>query len=142
MKNIRIILLWPAIVLALLSNDIFANDGPVEEMKLFVEAFNKQDAVAVANLFHVDASMLPAGKPMVSGREAIQSYWEHSFSAGVSKIKKSPINFVVSGNLAVQLDHFVVTFNDMQFPGTDTLVWQKNASGEWKISTDIWSNDQ
>nr|CAA6829119.1 MAG: Unknown protein [uncultured Thiotrichaceae bacterium] len=142
MKLLRITLLLPIILLSLAINPAFADEGPVEEMKMFVEAYNKQDASGVADLFHEDGKLLPAGKPMISGREAIEAYWKGSYDAGLSNIEKTSIEFVVSGDLAVETSSYIVTFKDLKINGKDTLVWRKSSEGEWKISTDIWASDQ
>ena len=41
----------------------------------FVAAFNKGDAAAVAAMYTQDATVLPAGAPMVKGRAAIEAMW-------------------------------------------------------------------
>ncbi len=121
---------------------VSADTGPEAAMKEFVAAFNNQDAAGVAALFHDDGKLLPADQPMVSGIDAIEAFWKTSFGAGLSGIEKTPIEFVVSGDLAVETSAYIVTFGDAKLPGKDTLVWRKDAEGEWKISTDIWAMDQ
>lgn len=131
-------------VLALLlifSGNLYA-DGPEAAMKQFVVAFNQQDAAGVAAMFHEDGKLLPDGQPMVSGSKAIEEFWAGLFGAGLSGIEKSPIEIVVSGNLAVETSSYVVTFDGNEIAGKDTLVWRKDANDQWKISTDIWAGDQ
>lgn len=119
-----------------------ADSGPEAEMKEFISAFNSQDAAGVAALYHDDGKLLPDGRPIVSGKKAIEEFWAGTFGAGLSGIEKTPIEIVVSGDLAVETSSYFVTFNDAKIAGKDTLVWRKNAEGEWKISTDIWAADQ
>jgi ketosteroid isomerase-like protein len=131
-----------ASVLSLFMLAAVAESGPKEAMGQFVDAFNKQDAAGVTALFHEDGKLLPAGKPMITGTEAIQAYWQGSFDAGLSGIKKTSIEYVVSEDLAVETSSYVITFKEMEILGKDTLVWRRGDDGEWKISTDIWASDQ
>jgi uncharacterized protein (TIGR02246 family) len=137
-----------SVVLVVLSIGLFsggvvsANDGPQAAMKEFVAAFNSQDAAGVSALFHDDGKLLPDGQPMVSGIKAIEEFWAGAFGAGLSAIEKTPIEIVVSGDLAVETSSYFITFGDARLAGKDTLVWRKDADGEWKISTDIWAMDQ
>jgi len=131
------------LVLGLMSaGTVSAETGPEAAMKQFVAAFNSQDAAGVAALFHDDGKLLPAGQPMVSGVQAIEEFWAGAFNAGLSSIEKSPIEIVVSGDLAVETSSYFITFGDAKIAGKDTLVWRKDSEGKWKISTDIWAADQ
>lgn len=129
------------LILASLSGFSHA-DGPESAMKEFVTAFNQQDAAGVAALFHENGKLLPAGQPMVTGTKAIEEFWTVAFDAGLSRIEKQPIEIIVSGSLAVETSSYVVTFGDAKIAGKDTLVWRKDSNDEWKISTDIWAQDQ
>jgi len=119
-----------------------AGEGPQANMERFKAAFNKQDASGVAGLFLPEGKLLPAGNPMVVGREAIRDYWQGAFNAGVSHIEKTPIEVVVSGDLAVETSSYVVTFKGQPGVGKDTLVWRRGPNGAWGISSDIWNNDK
>jgi len=131
-----------ATVLSLFMSFAMAESGPKDAMKQFVDAFNKQDAAGVAAMFHPDGKLLPAGKPMITGTEAIQAFWKGNFDAGLSNIEKTIIEYVVSEDLAVETSSYILTFKDTKIPGKDTLVWRRNSDGQWKISTDIWARDQ
>ncbi|HWH83654.1 MAG TPA: SgcJ/EcaC family oxidoreductase [Burkholderiaceae bacterium] len=118
-----------------------ADQGPQSAMEQFRAAFNKQDASGVASVFKDDAKLLPPGKPMMTGTEAIRAYWQGAFSAGVSHIDKTPIDVAVSGDLAVETSSYVVTFKDQRIIGKDTLVWRRGKDNLWRIASDIWNND-
>ena len=119
-----------------------AQQGPQDAMAQFRTAFNKQDAAGVARVFKDDAKLLPAGKPMLTGTEAIRAYWQGAFNAGVSHIEKTPVEIAVSGDLAVETSTYVVTFKDQQIAGKDTLVWQRGTDKQWRIASDIWNSDK
>lgn len=131
-----------SITLAACNTIPVAGEGPQASMDRFKAAFNKQDASGVAGIFLTDGRLLPAGKPMVVGREAIRDYWQGAFSAGVSHIEKSPVEVVVSGDLAVETNSYVVTFKGQPGAGKETLVWRRGSNRAWGISSDIWNNDK
>lgn len=46
----------------------------------FASAFNATDPVAVANLYSMDAVLMPEGEPTAVGRAAIQQYFQDGFN--------------------------------------------------------------
>ena len=118
------------------------DQGPQGAMELFRTAFNKQDAVGVASVFREDGKLLPTAKPMIAGNDNIRAYWQAAFSAGVSHIDKTPIDVIVSGDLAVETGSYVVTFKDQLIKGKETLVWRRAPNNVWSIASDIWNNDK
>ena len=48
----------------------------------FVKALNAKDAVAAANCYTEDATLLPPNEAPVKGRANIQKYWEGAIAAG------------------------------------------------------------
>jgi uncharacterized protein (TIGR02246 family) len=119
-----------------------ADPGPQGAMERFRTAFNKQDASGVAGVFRADGKLLPPGKPVTTGTDNIRAYWQAAFSAGVSRIEKTPIDVIVSGDLAIETSSYVVTFKDQQIVGKDTLVWRRGPNNVWQIASDIWNNDK
>lgn len=142
MLKLRTSLALVSLVLSACAGMPSADMGPQGAMERFRAAFNKQDASGVASVFRADGKLLPAGAPAVTGTENIRNYWQGAFSAGLSHIEKTPIEVVVSGDLAVETSSYVVTFKDQKIVGKDTLVWRRGPNNDWKISTDIWNNDK
>ena len=120
----------------------YADQGPQGGMEQFRTAFNKRDASGVAKVYMDDAKLLPPGKPMLIGADAIRTFWQGTFDAGVSNIEKTPLEVVVSGDLSVETSSYVVTFKDQQIRGKDTLVWQRGKDNQWRIASDIWNYDK
>ncbi|MBV9590802.1 MAG: nuclear transport factor 2 family protein, partial [Hyphomicrobiales bacterium] len=56
----------------------FAQDSAHIQMlnDQFAAAFNKGDAAAIGAMYTEEAVVLPAGSPLVRGREAIQNFWK------------------------------------------------------------------
>jgi uncharacterized protein (TIGR02246 family) len=142
MLNIRSSIVSLSVLLSACAGMPGADPGPQGAMERFRTAFNKQDASGVASAFKEDGKLLPTGKPMVAGTDNIRAYWQAAFDAGVSHIEKTPINVIVSGDLAVETSSYVVTFKGQQIIGKDTLVWRRGPNNVWSIASDIWNNDK
>jgi ketosteroid isomerase-like protein len=136
-------MLWPVSALVLSACAGMPGDpqGVHRGMERFATAFNQQDAAGVADVFEADAKLLPEGRPMLTGTDGIRAFWKGGFDAGLSHISKTPVEIIVSGDLAVETSHYVVTFKGQQISGKDTLVWRRGSSGDWKIVSDIWNSD-
>ena len=138
----KIIRLPVLFILLSIQSVSFADTGPEAAMKQFVVAFNSQDAEGVAAMFHDDGKLLPAGQAMITGTKEIQGFWQGAFDAGLSAIEKTPIEIIISGDLAVETSSYFITFGGNKIAGKDTLVWRRGDNDKWLISTDIWARDQ
>jgi uncharacterized protein (TIGR02246 family) len=142
MLKLRSSLFLLSVVLAACAGMPGADPGPQSAMERFRAAFNKQDATGVAGVFREDGKLLPPSKAMITGSDNIRGYWQAAFNAGVSHIEKTPIDVVVSGDLAVETSSYAVTFKGQQIVGKDTLVWRRGPNNVWSIASDIWNDDK
>lgn len=116
--------------------------GMQQGMAAFQEAFNKRDAASLAMVYTEDARLMPYNVPMLTGRAAIQSFWQAGFTRGLSHIEKTPIEIQTLGDTAIEMSRYVVTVGERKVQGKDMLVWRRGADGKWRIAADIWNNDQ
>ena len=113
--------------------------------KQFVEAFNKGDAAAVANMYTVDARLLPPNAQMVSSRANIQTFWQGAISAGLKMVSLETEHVETQGNLAVEVGRYTstipgaggVTTTDK---GKYVVVWKREGRS-WKLAVDIFNSD-
>ena len=109
----------------------------------FVVAFNKGDAAAVAAMYTQDATVLPAGAPIVKGRPAIEAMWrQQAQQLEVVKIETTDVK-PLGGNAARELG--TATLRTKSQPPQNIIikyavVWQKEA-GRWKLLLDMWNSD-
>ncbi len=111
----------------------------------FVEAFNKGDAAAVANMYVVDARLLPPNAEMVSGRANIQTFWQGAISAGLKMVSLETQHVDTQGNIAVEVGRYTstipgaggVTRTDK---GKYVVVWRREGRS-WKLAVDIFNSD-
>lgn len=134
--------LWAAPLL------LFAQEQPSPEIAGlqkaatdFVEAFNKQDAAAIAALFTEDgelADLSSAG--LTSGREQIKARYEEIFADDPPQMAVEVESVrIVAPNLAIEdgTAHFTPGEDEEALPRsvTYTAVLMKNAEGVWQIAS-------
>lgn len=111
----------------------------------FDQAFNAKEAEKIAQLYDVDAVVLPApaGAPVL-GVSAIQTFFAGLISAGVIEHQLTLVDAVEDGNLAYQRGNWAGAMIDengvkQSFGGNVHLVYRKQADGGWKAVTHIWN---
>lgn len=112
----------------------------------FMDAFSRADAAGIAALYTEDAKLLPPGSPMMSGKEAIQSFWQGVMDMGLKEARLDIVEVESQGNLAYEISRFTLSG---QQPGGESIllmgkyvvVW-KNEGGLWKLHVDIWNTDE
>jgi uncharacterized protein (TIGR02246 family) len=111
----------------------------------FVAALKRGDAAGVAALYMDDARVLPPGGTMVSGRQAIQQFWQSVMDAGVPEVDLRTQQVESSGDLAYEFGSATLRIQpEGGSPTTDTikyvLVWKRRAGGAWQLAVDIWNS--
>ncbi len=111
----------------------------------FCEAVNRGDAAAVAALYAEDAKLLPPNTEMVSGRQAIQAFWEGALEMGVWDINLESVGVGYDGNLAYEIGAYTLNIQPeggqaMTDTGKYVLVRKRQADGTWKMTADIWNS--
>ena len=69
----------------------------------FVKALNAKDAVAAANCYTEDATLLPPNEPPVKGRANIQKYWEGAIAAGAFDAEVATTETGSNGDLGYEI---------------------------------------
>ena len=111
--------------------------------KQFIEALNKGDAAAVANMYTVDARVLPPNGEMVEGRANIQKFWQGAISAGLKLLSLETTHVETQGSIAVEVGRYtstvpgagVTTTTDK---GKYVVVWKRQGRS-WKLAVDIFN---
>lgn len=111
----------------------------------FMDAFKRGDAAGIASLYTEDAKLLPPDNQMMSGTEAIQSFWQGAMNMGVKDAKLETVEVEAQGSLASEIGRFALTVQPESGEGTTlrgkyVVVW-KNQGGKWKLYVDIWNTN-
>ena len=111
-----------------------------QRVREFEAAFNRRDAAALAAMYTEDATLLPPGSEMVSGRQAIQQFWQGAFDMGVSGGELRPQQIEARDDLAYEMSTATLRMGDA---GTQAVkyvvVWKRQTGGAWQLAVDIWN---
>ena len=112
----------------------------------FMHAFSQADAAGVASLYTEDAKLLPPGNSMMTGKDAIQSFWQAAMDMGIKEAKLEISELESDGNLAYEVSKFTLSGQQqggesIMMTGKYVVVW-KNQDGTWKLHVDIWNADE
>ena len=107
----------------------------------FMDAFHRQDAVAIAELYTEDARLLPPGSPTVTGKSDIQDFWQNVMGMGIRDAKLETETLESGGDLNCEVGRFTLTGdNDLRMTGKYVVIW-KGQNG-WKLHIDIWNGSE
>ena len=107
----------------------------------FMAAFNSGDAARLAALYTEDGQVLPQNSDFVTGRPAIQAFWQASFDMGVNEAKLEIVEVEDHGNTAIEISKFTLSGGEGQVldKGKYIIIW-KQENGEWKLHRDIFNS--
>ena len=108
----------------------------------FMDAFSRNDAADIAALYTEDAKLLPPGAPMMTGKQAVQSFWQAAMDMGITDAKLETVELESQGNLASEIGRFTLTIQQesTKMEGKYVVVWKKEDE-DWKLHFDIWNTD-
>ncbi|WP_163712672.1 YybH family protein [Mangrovibacterium lignilyticum] len=112
----------------------------------FAKALTAKDALAAANLYDENASLLPPNEPIVTGRTNIQAYWQGAIDAGIIDASVKTIDAKSNGDLAYEIGTFTLRFsgaaNDTIVEvGKYTEILKRNEEGKWISTYGMWSSN-
>ena len=111
----------------------------------FIEAFNKGAAAAVANMYAVDARVLPPNAEMIEGRANIQKFWQGAISAGLKMVSLEAVHVETQGNIAVEVGRYTMTVPGAggittTDKGKYVVVWKREGRN-WRLAVDIFNTN-
>jgi uncharacterized protein (TIGR02246 family) len=121
----------------------FAQKAEIEAVNAkWLEFFNKGDFVGIASLYTEDATALPPGSSMVSGREAIGAMWKN-IAGQASNPQIITLDVKSLGpSAAREIGTYSLRTKDppsQELTGKYLVVWEK-VGGDWKLAADIWND--
>ncbi len=107
----------------------------------FVAAFSRGDAAGMADVYTEDAKLLPPNGPVVSGRSAIQNFWQGVLRLGLEAAELQTLELEIGGELAYEVGTYKLMAhgNKVADHGKYVVVW-KRKGGEWKWHRDIYNS--
>jgi uncharacterized protein (TIGR02246 family) len=104
-------------------------------------AFKSGDVETITQMYADDARILPPGKDIIQGREAIKAFWTEDIK-GMSDVVLSTVDVKGLGDSDVrEIGQFTgksTGDNPQEFTGKYITIWHQ-ADDSWQITDDIWN---
>jgi len=124
--------------------DVEALSSLVRQYDAAVNSGNWDDYLA---FYADDAVIMAPEQPVVIGKEAIRTWTETGFAEDDSQLSSTVEDVRVSGDWAFQRLSYQQSSTPKEGGDTTTgvgkwvIIWQRQADGSWRISTEIWNTD-
>jgi uncharacterized protein (TIGR02246 family) len=107
----------------------------------FEAAFEQQDAAALAALYTKGGQVLPPNSDVVTGREAIQGFWQAVMDMGIRRAELEIVEVEDHGKTAIEVSRFTLYAEGgaVADRGKYIVVWKKRKTG-WKLHRDIFNS--
>ncbi|KPJ95745.1 MAG: hypothetical protein AMS18_02335 [Gemmatimonas sp. SG8_17] len=111
--------------------------------RVFMASFKSGDAAGIADLYTGDGQLLPAQSDFVTGRDAVQAFWQGAMDMGLKEAKLETVELEDHGATAIEVGRYTLFAEGEQVvdAGKYLVVW-KNEAGSWKLHRDIWNTSQ
>ena len=108
----------------------------------WAEALSRGEAATIAALYTSTAQLLPANGNVVSGKEAIQKYWQGAITSGFKAITLTTVEVESCGDTVYEVGKYTVPGEGGKVldPGDYVVIW-KREKGQWKLHRDIWTTN-
>ena len=112
----------------------------------FAQALTAHDAVAAARLYDLNATLLPPNEATVSGRAAIQSYWQAVIDLGLIDAQVKTTDAGSAGDLGYETGTFRLKFkgdkgDTISEFGKYTEILRRAPDGKWISTHGMWNAD-
>lgn len=115
--------------------------------RTFADALFKGDHATLPAFFTADTLLLPAGKPLVRGRDAAVAFWTAASSDPRRRLRSQfeNVDSMFEGDIVIEVGKAVVTAVEgdrerVVDHGKYIVVW-KHEEGRWKRHRDIFNSD-
>ena len=105
------------------------------------------DAASYPAMYTQDGILMPAGGPTVTGRAAIKKSIAAEFSSDVKlKLKLTSRSIERHDDTAIEIGGWTMVISPKEGAplndhGDYLVIWKRQASGEWLMSTDIYNSN-
>ena len=107
----------------------------------FMAAFKRADAAGLAALYTEGGQVLPPNGDFVTGRQAIQGFWQVLFDMGIKEAKMEIVEVEKHGDTVVEVSKFKLLADGGQVldKGKYIVIWKQDG-GRWKLHRDIFNS--
>jgi uncharacterized protein (TIGR02246 family) len=107
----------------------------------FMAAYNQGDAAGLASLYTENGQLLPTNSDFITGKQAIQSFWQARMDPGVRSVKLESIEIEAHGGTSIEVGLYSVQAQENQIldKGKYIVIW-KFEKGQWKLHLDMMNS--
>jgi len=105
-------------------------------------SFAQRDVATVAAIYAEDGQILPVYSPAISGRAAIQAFWQGCIDMGIGAMRRTPREVDCLGDTSNEMGDyaFLDRHGRVLDVGKYVVIWKKQ-HGQWQIQRDIWTSN-
>ena len=109
----------------------------------FMAAFGQGDAAGLAALYTEKGQVLPPNGDFVTGKEAIQGFWQALMDMGIKEAKLEIVEVEGHGDTAIEVSKYTLKGEAGQVldKGKYIVIW-KQEQGQWKLHPDIFNSSR
>jgi ketosteroid isomerase-like protein len=106
----------------------------------FMESFKQGDAASLATLYTENGQLLPAASDFVTGRPAIQAFWQGAMDMGIKSARLETVEMESHGDTAHEVGKYSLhgEAGQLMDQGKYIVIWKQH-QGQWKLHRDIWT---
>ena len=107
----------------------------------FMAAYNQGDAAGLAALYTENGQLLPTSSDFITGRPAIQKFWQARMNPGVISVKLESVEIEAHEDAVIEVGVYSVQRqeNKVLDRGKYIAIW-KLENGQWKLHRDIMNS--
>ena len=107
----------------------------------FMTAFRQGNAAALAALYTENARILPPNSDFVTGKEAIQKFWQALIDMGIKEVDLKITELESFRDTAIEVSKYTLKGAAGQIldRGKYIVIWKKE-NGKWKLHRDIFNS--
>jgi len=108
----------------------------------FGAALARKSYAELAALYTEGAKVLPPDAQIVSGRKAIEAYWEKAAtSIGLVAATLTTMDLEVAGDTACEVGEAELKLSSGRTPRVKyVVIWRRGDDGNWRLHRDIWNS--
>jgi uncharacterized protein (TIGR02246 family) len=116
-------------------------DAIADANEMFMAAFGQGDAAGLAALYTEDGQVLPPNGDFVTGKQAIQGFWQALMDMGIKAAKLEIVEVEGHGDTAIDVSKYTLKGEAGQVldQGKYIVIW-KREDGQWKLHRDIFNS--
>ncbi|NIO70601.1 MAG: SgcJ/EcaC family oxidoreductase [Anaerolineae bacterium] len=116
-------------------------DAIAAAVENWMATFNRGDAAGLASLHTENGQVLPPNSDFVTGRQAIQAFWQGAMDMGIKSAKLEIVEVEGHGDIAIEVSKYTLSGEADQVldTGKYIIIW-KQVDGQWKLHRDIFNS--